>query len=81
MSAQFVVMTADGLIVEAYDDAQDAFSRRASYNLTHIWDQTNPAEVYEWVDEPNTNRRYLRLVDRVAMMHELIAAAACEVGA
>jgi hypothetical protein len=76
MMLTYVVMTEAAVIVDSYDDAQDAFSRRASYNNAHIWGQANPCEVYEWVDEPASHRRYLRLVDRVAMMRAMIAESA-----
>ncbi|MDT4934057.1 MAG: hypothetical protein QOK11_1949 [Pseudonocardiales bacterium] len=76
--AHYVVMTADGLLLAEFhlDAEQEAFSYRADWNCNHVLDQVPPAEVYEWVDEPASHRRYLRLVDRVAMMHALTAAAA-----
>lgn len=73
MMRHFVVMTADGLILVPFHDAQEAFSFRADWNCQHAHDGVNPAEVYAWVDEPGSHRRYLRLVDRVAMIRELSA--------
>lgn len=75
MNARFVVMTEDGLILAYFhlDAEQEAFSYRADWNCQHAWDGVNPCEVYERVEQDG--RRFLRLVDRVAMSHAMSRAA------
>jgi hypothetical protein len=66
----YVVVTERGTELFRSTDSGEAFSYRAAWNLERVsWEQPPVCQVYE-DDGPGSGP--MRLVDRVAMLHEVV---------